>query len=111
MRILKIIAFISLPLTIAMGQPSLQTFDDEVPGIKGKVMDGETGEPVEYATVSLLNAADSSLVGGMVTDSNGSFTIEGKPGRYILRMQFVSYKDRYVDEILFLHSKNQLNKH
>ena len=35
--------------------------------ISGKVVDGATGQPVAYATISLMNA-DSTLLSGAITD-------------------------------------------
>lgn len=67
--------------------------------ITGTVLDAETNEPLEYASVSLLQAADSALVGGGVTDAKGKFEVNGKPGKYILRIQFISYLPKYIDNI------------
>ena len=36
--------------------------------ITGKIIDVTTNSPVEYATVSILSAADSSLVTGAISD-------------------------------------------
>jgi outer membrane receptor protein involved in Fe transport len=63
--------------------------------ITGTLMDEQTQDPLEYASVSLLNASDSSLVTGNVTDFKGSFTIQADPGNYILKMQFISYRTRH----------------
>jgi hypothetical protein len=41
--------------------------------LRGKVLDGDTNEPVEFATVGLLNAADSSLVTGRGRRCGGRF--------------------------------------
>ena len=42
-------------------------------------------KPIEYATVSLFNALDSTIVSGKITDKNGEFEID-KPsiGTYYL---------------------------
>lgn len=41
--------------------------------MRGRVIDARTGENIEYATVALLKATDSSLVNGTVSESNGHF--------------------------------------
>jgi iron complex outermembrane receptor protein len=41
--------------------------------ITGSILDQNTGESIEYATVTLYAAADSSLIDGTVTDESGSF--------------------------------------
>ena len=60
--------------------------------ISGKVYDSKTGSPVEYATVAVLNAKDSSLVTGTVTESNGSFSMKAAYGRYLVRLSFMGYE-------------------
>lgn len=58
----------------------------------GRVVDDQK-VPVQYATVTLLSVADSSLIGGTVTDEQGTFKIavyESKP--YLLAVSFVGYK-------------------
>lgn len=60
--------------------------------ITGTLIDEKTQAPLEYASVSLLNATDSSLVTGNVTDQQGGFIIAANPGNYILKMQFISYR-------------------
>ena len=51
------------------------------PEIKGKVIDIETDGPLEYATVSLFNSQDSTLVTGVITDMNGDFSLKAKHGK------------------------------
>lgn len=63
--------------------------------IKGELIDESTQKPLEFATISLLNAADSALVDGTITDATGTFILKPKPGKYILKLQFISYKDVY----------------
>lgn len=58
----------------------------------GKLLDAQTGKPVEYASVALLRVADSSLVTGMLSKTNGDFRFEGVvQGPYLLRINFIGY--------------------
>lgn len=58
----------------------------------GKLLDDQTGKPVEYASVALLNT-DSALVTGMLTKTNGDFAIRPvTPGNYILKIFFIGYQ-------------------
>uniref|UniRef100_UPI0040495924 TonB-dependent receptor domain-containing protein n=1 Tax=Fulvivirga sp. TaxID=1931237 RepID=UPI0040495924 len=61
--------------------------------IKGQLIDESTQQPLEFATISLLNASDSALVDGTITDPTGIFSLKPKPGKYILKLQFISYGD------------------
>tara|TARA_Y100000310_G_scaffold344750_1_gene459242 strand:- start:355 stop:2805 length:2451 start_codon:yes stop_codon:yes gene_type:complete len=60
--------------------------------VSGKLVDNSTKEPLAFATVSLLNQNDSSLVTGAVTDMDGKFLVKVENGKYVARIQFVTYK-------------------
>ena len=61
--------------------------------ITGKVIDKQSSKGVEYASVTLLKPADSSLVSGVgaVTSGNGSFELSAPYGTYLLRVSFMGY--------------------
>lgn len=61
--------------------------------ISGKVIDKQTSSGIEYASVVLLNPADSSVVTGIgaITSSNGGFTVNAPYGTYLLRVTFMGY--------------------
>ena len=50
------------------------------------------GKPVEFATVLLLQASDSSLVKGSPADVEGNYTFETKPGTYRVSAQQLGYQ-------------------
>lgn len=63
--------------------------------IKGKVIDGESSEPLAFANVILINARDSSFVKGTVTDKNGNFIISSDGGKnFLIRITFLGYQKR-----------------
>ena len=67
----------------------------------GKVVESNTGKPIEYASVQLLQSKFDSatkkrkdqVIGGMITRSNGDFRLENIPafGQYKLRVNVVGY--------------------
>ncbi len=67
--------------------------------VKGKVIDSETNSPLEYATVTLFRMRDSSVVTGGITDINGLFNINTRPGRFFIKIEFISYKTKYIDQL------------
>lgn len=77
------------------GQGQGQTGRPNMPQIGhlyGKLVDAKTGKAIEYASVTLLKQKDSSLVTGMLTKSNGDFSLENLPfGPMILRVNFMGY--------------------
>ena len=91
--LILLISFI-LPINIVASETGSMSEGGE---IKGKVIDTETDEPLEYATVSLFHSQDSTLVTGVITDSNGLFSLKAKPGKYYVVVQFMGYKDKTLN--------------
>ena len=92
----------SLFLLLALLTLSYNIFATEVvshaePEIKGKVIDVETDGPLEYATVSLFNSQDSTLVTGVITDMKGEFSLKTKPGKYYVVIQFMGYEPKTIN--------------
>lgn len=67
--------------------------------VKGKVIDQSTEAPLGFATVSLYTVADSALVTGGVTDDQGIFAVEVKPGKYYAEITFLSYRTQAVENV------------
>lgn len=64
--------------------------------VTGRVVEQGNNLPVEQATVRLLTGKDSVLVGGVVSSSNGSFTIKNvKTGSYLLHITYVGFEPIY----------------
>ncbi len=58
--------------------------------VSGRVVEADTKEPVEMATVQLLSLPDSAQAAGIVTSRNGYFTLpKVKEGKYVLRISFI----------------------
>ena len=60
--------------------------------ISGKVIDSDSGQPLEYATFVLQNADSPDQVTGGITDISGNFEVEASPGTYNISVEFISYK-------------------
>ncbi|WP_210521001.1 TonB-dependent receptor domain-containing protein [Hymenobacter terricola] len=61
--------------------------------VGGKLLDAADGQPLPFAGVVLLHAADSSFVTGAQTLETGAFSIEKVPfGNYVLRASVVGYR-------------------
>ena len=69
--------------------------------IKGKLIDEATGNPIEYGSLAVLSARDSSLAGGTISDPRGEFRIDQvKTGKYIIRIQFMGYETKYINNVM-----------
>lgn len=62
--------------------------------IKGIIIDGTLGEPMEFVNVSVRKEGSTQLSGGAVTVSDGSFQISGlQKGSYVLSISYIGYKE------------------
>ena len=60
--------------------------------VGGLVRDAATGQPVEFASVALLRAADAGVVQATYTDAAGRYAFGPVPaGAYTLAVSFVGY--------------------
>ncbi len=66
--------------------------------ITGTVLDQETGAPLEYATLILQSVRNPDRVTGGITDANGKFNVQTFPGRYHVRVEYISYKTYELPE-------------
>jgi outer membrane receptor protein involved in Fe transport len=75
---------------------------DLSPGtIKGKVVEGTNNTPVEYATVSLYAAKDSTMIDGLVTNSQGYFEFKKVPlGEYRVIVGFMGFRKVKITGII-----------
>ncbi|MCP4441397.1 MAG: TonB-dependent receptor [Aureispira sp.] len=70
--------------------------------ITGLVQDQKSKAAIEFATVSILQVTDSTLITGTVTDEKGAFLIEKIPlGTYLLKMDFIGYKSQLIGPVAF----------
>ena len=62
--------------------------------LTGTIID-EQGQPLAYVNVAILNPADSSLLGGGVSNESGYFAIPYEQSTVLARISFVGYKTVY----------------
>lgn len=76
--------------------------------IKGKIVDATEKTPLEYATITLLNAS-KEIITGTITDKVGGFVLETKPGLYTAQIEFISYQTQTISTIEVTEAKPFLN--
>ena len=76
-----------LAFTQAPQNQSLETIE-----ITGTVLDQDTNEPLEYATLVLQSVQNPEKVTGGITNLEGKFNVSAAPGNYNVRVEFISYK-------------------
>lgn len=63
----------------------------------GTLQDSTNNEPIPYVNIAVLNASDSTMVKGGITDINGSFEIANVPqGDMLLRVSAIGYRSIYM---------------
>jgi len=67
--------------------------------IIGKLIDKESGTPIEFATVSVFSIKDSTLTTGALTNEKGRFVIDSKPGAFYLKIQFMGFQEQIITGI------------
>ena len=60
--------------------------------ISGNITDSETAEPLEYATISLVNERFPNRIQGGITNENGNFDIEIFPGKYNITLEYIGFQ-------------------
>ena len=83
-------------MSMALGQndkPKTKTTKAPAGSVSGIVVDSESEEVLEYATVAVYRAKDSSLVSGLMTNETGRFSFTNiSAGAYFLRVDYIGYK-------------------
>lgn len=76
--------------------------------ISGTVIDGSSNEPVEFATVAIIDPATNKPVDGTVCDDKGKFTIPRIPnGNYKVVISFIGY-ETYSQDVIISDRKSQI---
>ena len=87
------------PITIVLVAFSLQIFAQRPQNfnakpikVTGKVVDVDSGQPLEYATLILQSVRNPEVVTGGITDVNGIFDVEANAGMYNISVEYISYQ-------------------
>lgn len=67
--------------------------------LTGKILDADSGDPLGFASISVLAANDSSSVGGTLTNAEGGFSLSLTAGEYLLDISFLGYEDKTMPPI------------
>lgn len=80
------------------GQPAVPAFFNGT--IKGKVVENSASTPVEYATVTLYKATDSTMIDGLVTGASGTFEFKKvEAGTYYITFRFMGFRKVLISDI------------
>ncbi|MBU3822334.1 TonB-dependent receptor [Flavobacteriaceae bacterium XHP0103] len=74
--------------------------------VTGKVIDNDTGQPLEYATVSIFSKQENRTITGGITDLDGNFSVPVQPGTYDIKVEFISFKTVTIPNKAITGSEN-----
>lgn len=74
--------------------------------ITGKVFEKISHQPLEYATITLVNPKFPKAKTGGITNSKGEFDIDIFPGVYDIKIEFISFKPTIIKQRMLKSSTN-----
>lgn len=77
--------------------------------IKGQVIDGESNTPLEFATITINKLKDGEVVTGGLTEADGSFSFNSRPGRFTATIDFLSYESVVIDPVPFEKGQKEID--
>ena len=84
--LISTLVFSQRPEGSTAGRPQMKKIK-----LSGKVIDQETQEPLEYATVSLINKRFPDKIQGGITNARGVFNFEIFPGKYDITIEYIGF--------------------
>jgi outer membrane receptor protein involved in Fe transport len=90
-------------------------FSQELPdldvegSIYGEVVDLDSKQPLEFATVALYHLRTNKVVKGVFTNGKGQFSFKGLDlGAYSLEISFVGYKKTVINQVMILPKQSEI---
>jgi len=74
--------------------------------VSGKIIDVETKQPLEYATISFISKKENKVVTGGITDINGKFSISVLQGMYSIKIEYMSFKTQTLPNRRIIKNEN-----
>ena len=75
-----------------------QDSEQSGPSIDGAIID-EQKNPVPFGNVAVYNIQDSTLITGGVSDEQGKFSVPVEPGKYFIKISFLSYEEQVLSDV------------
>ena len=76
--------------------------------VTGKVLSAENNSSIEFATIKLLNPADSSLLRAMYAEDDGSFAFDEVECEqsFILKISHIGFESKYFPSFISINCEN-----
>ncbi len=74
--------------------------------ITATVLDKSTNKPLEYATLVVQSLRNPNKITGGISNAQGKFEVEVFPGKYNVRVEYISFKTHELKNQIFTGSKD-----
>lgn len=74
--------------------------------IKGRLLDEDQNQPLEYATVAIYQTGSEEVVNSGITDFKGNFSIKVEEGLYDIKFEYISYEPKTMKNVNITSNKN-----
>ena len=91
-------------ITLFAQRPSQSYGSIQKKVVEGRVIDNETNQGLEYATITFTNKRNSNLLQGGITDSNGNFKVDIFPGMYDISIDFIGFESYSQESVMIRES-------
>lgn len=76
--------------------------------VSGTVKDQSTQKGIEFVSIAVYSAEDSTLAGGNITDLEGNFSLDGlDPGSYYLVVSFLGYQTQTIPNLTLARNEQR----
>lgn len=100
MKLFSIALFLLTFLTFAQ-QPERKKIK-----ITGKIVEKISKQPLEYATITLINTKNPKAIFGAITSANGEFVVDVSAGNYDVKVEFISFKSTELKAQIYTEDTN-----
>ncbi len=64
--------------------------------ISGKVIDNDNNQPIEYATISIIDKISKKPITGTITKPNGTFSLKTEANNFHIEVSFIGYTTKTI---------------
>ncbi|WP_370408509.1 TonB-dependent receptor domain-containing protein [Tenacibaculum dicentrarchi] len=105
MKKLILIVIFMLSISIQAQRPTKKQGNIPKITLTGKIIESNTKQPLEYATLVFTHMRSKRISGG-ITDTNGNFSIEVPKGFYAIKVEFIGFKTKNLSNKKLIENTN-----
>lgn len=75
--------------------------------VTGKIIEQNSQQPIEFATVMIANKTTNAVIAGGTTDLDGNFSLESKGREFYIEVTFIGFEKKVLNDFEIIN--NQVN--